>query len=64
MIGWESLDNTVRLVAYQTLNGGNVQSAFRRAPAKAGMACTFNFEKPAATEVFSVWTSGTLRLGV
>lgn len=61
MIGWESLDNTVRIIAYQCLNGGNIQSSFRRAPAKAGMACTFNFEKPSANEPFDVWTAGTAR---
>lgn len=61
MIGWESLSNDVRIIAYQTLNGGNIQSSFRRAPNKAGFACTFNFEKPAATEPFSVWTAGTAR---
>jgi hypothetical protein len=61
MIGWEALSNDVRIIAYQTLNGGNIQSSFRRAPAKAGFACTFNFEKPAATEPFSVWTAGAAR---
>lgn len=61
MIGWESLSNDVRIIAYQTLNGGNIQSSFRRAPNKAGLACTFNFEKPASTEPFIVYTAGTAR---
>lgn len=61
MIGWESLDATVRVVAYQCLNGGNVQSSFRRGPAKAGLACTFNFEKPTSTQPFSIWTAGVAR---
>lgn len=61
MIGWESLSNDVRIIAYQCLNGGNIQSSFRRAPNKAGMACTFNFEKPSASEPFIVYTAGTAR---
>lgn len=58
MIGWESLDNTVRLVLRQTINSGSVGSAFRRAPATAGFACTFNMEVPSAAKPFIVYTAG------
>jgi hypothetical protein len=61
MIGWESLDNTVRIICYQAINGGSIASSFRKAPATAGFACTFNFEVPAAGSPFKVYTAGTAR---
>lgn len=61
MIGWESLDSTVRLICYQTLNSGSVGSAFKKAPDKAGFACQFNFEVPSAGQPFKVYTAGTAR---
>lgn len=61
MIGWESLDSTVRIVMYQTLNSGSIASAFKKAPDKAGFACQFNFEVPAAGQPFKIYTAGTAR---
>jgi hypothetical protein len=61
MIGWESLDGTVRLYARQCLNGGTVESAFRRAPEKALIPFSFNLERPASAKSFLVRTSGTTR---
>lgn len=61
MIGWESLDSTVRLICYQTLNSGSVGSSFKKAPDKAGFACQFNFEVPSAGQPFKVYTAGTAR---
>ena len=48
MIGWESLDSTMRLICYQTINSGSIASAFRKAPNFAVIPCTFNFEVPAS----------------
>ena len=63
MIGWESSDNTIRLVAYQCLNGGTIESAFRKAPAIAVIPCQFNFEQPvgAGSKPFRLWSAGTAR---
>jgi hypothetical protein len=61
MIGWESLDSTVRIIMYQTLNSGSIASAFKKAPDKAGFACQFNFEVPAAGQPFKIYTAGTAR---
>jgi hypothetical protein len=61
MIGWESLDGTVRIIAYQCLQGGSMKATFKKRPAVAGIPCTFNFEKPSATEPFSMWSAGTAR---
>jgi hypothetical protein len=61
MIGWESLDNTVRLVCHQTIQGGEVNSAFRKAPDKAVIPCTFNLEVPAGGKPFTLWGAGATR---
>ncbi|GLW32275.1 hypothetical protein [Actinoplanes regularis] len=61
MIGWESLDNTVRIIMYQTLNSGSIASAFKKAPDKAGLACQFNFETPSSGNPFKIYTAGTAR---
>jgi hypothetical protein len=61
MIGWESLDSTVRLITYQTINSGSIASAFKKAPDKAGFACQFNFEVPASGTPWKAYTAGTAR---
>lgn len=64
MVGWESLDHTLRLIGYQCLQGGQIQASMQKAPAKAGIATTWNFEQPAAGDAFNFWAAGTGRLGV
>lgn len=62
MIGWESLDATVRLVCYQTLQGGAVNIENRRRPAIASLPATFNVELPSGqTYPWQMWTAGTAR---
>lgn len=63
MVGWESLDHTMRLVVYQAINGGTITSAFKRAPAKALIPFSFNMEIPASGTPFAVYGAGTGRLG-
>jgi hypothetical protein len=60
-LGWESLDGTVRIVAYQVINGGEVASAFRRAPDKALIPFTFNFEVNSSGVPYEIWTAGAAR---
>lgn len=62
MIGWESLDSTLRLVAHQTLQGGEIQSAFNKAPSLALIPCTFNFEVPSGGQPWTMWSAGADRL--
>jgi len=62
MIGWESLDHTMRMIGYQCINGGELQSNFGRGTA-ASIASVWNFERPSATKAFSFWGAGTARLG-
>ena len=61
MIGWESLDSTVRLVMYQAINSGTVTSSFKKAPDKAGIAAQFNFEVPSSGTPWKAYTAGTAR---
>jgi hypothetical protein len=63
MIGWESLDHTVRIVAYQCLQGGDIASSFKAASSTdyATMAATFNFETPSSGTPWEAWTAGTAR---
>jgi len=63
MLGWESFDNTTRIVMRQTIQGGEVSMEFKKAPDFAGIPCTFNFEVPASGAVFSVFSAGTGRFG-
>lgn len=59
MIGWESLDNTLRTICRQTINGGNIESAYKKAPNKAVIPCQFNFEVPAAANPWSMFGTST-----
>lgn len=61
MIGWESLDSTVRLVAYQTIQGGEITTAFKKAPDLAAIPCKFNFEVPSSGVPWDLW--GTTNRG-
>lgn len=61
MLGWESLDSTIRIIAYQCLNGGEISSAFRKAPDKALIPCTFNFEIPASGIPWKMYSAGAAR---
>lgn len=63
MIGWESLDATLRIVTYQTIQGGAIKTAFKKAPSVAVMPCSFNFEAPSSGVPFEMWSAGTTRLG-
>jgi len=63
MIGWESFDNTTRILMRQTIQGGEVSMEFQKAPAFAGIPTTFNFEVPPTGAVFSIWSAGVARFG-
>jgi hypothetical protein len=64
MLGWESLDNTVRLIMFQVINGGAIKTAFKKAPSFSVIPCQFNFEVPASGNPFRILTAGVARLGV
>lgn len=62
MLLWESTDATIRMMFRQVLQGGEVESAFRKAPAVAAIPCTFNLEVPTAGKPFTVWGAGLTRV--
>lgn len=64
MIGFESLDHTYRLIMYQTINSGAVESSFAKGADYATLACTFNFEVPSSGIPWKAYGAGTARLGV
>lgn len=62
MIGWESLDNTVRLICFQALNSGDLALAMAKAPANANIPFTANLEKPAASQPYRFYLAGANRV--
>ncbi len=64
MIGWESLDSTLRVICYQTIQGGELKSSFKKAPAKATIPCQFNFEVGPSGDPFAFYAAGAQRAGV
>lgn len=63
MILWESTDSTVRIMLRQCMQGGEVASAFQRAPSIAAIPCTFNMEIPTgSTKPWTMWAAGTTRV--
>ena len=63
MLGWESLDNTVRMIAYQCINGTDVEIEMAKSPSYAVMPCMFNFEVPTSGTPFEWYGAGVGRLG-
>jgi hypothetical protein len=63
MIGWESLDNTERLIAYQCLSSGQVQLQRQKGSARAVLPFTLNMEIPASGNPFKHISAGVARLG-
>ena len=61
MLGWESLDHTMRLVAYQVLCSGTITSAFQKGPSQAVIPCTFNMETTSAGLIFKMSGAGASR---
>ena len=48
MIGWESADQTTRLIAPQVMNSGTIKLSFNKAPARSTIPWVGNFEVPQA----------------
>lgn len=62
MLGWESLDATVRKIAYQCINSGDIAESFAKAPATADIPFTVQCEIPASpVRPFDTWTAGVAR---
>lgn len=59
MLGWESIDNTTRIIGWQVLNSGSMKISFAKAPAKATLPWVGNFEIPSGSS--APWTVYTTR---
>ena len=60
---WQSLDGTMRIYMYQTVQVNEMETAFKKAPDYAVLPCEFRFEIDASGNIFEVYTAGTARLG-
>jgi len=63
MIGWESLDGTLRFIGYQMLNGGEMTTAHKKGTDVGLIPFEFNFEQPAAGFPWAMYGTST-RKGV
>lgn len=61
MIGWESLDATVRYVIYQAVNTGEITIAAKKGTDVASLPCEFTMEVPSSGVPFEMWTAGVAR---
>jgi hypothetical protein len=61
---WQSLDATMRIFMYQTVQVNKIQASFKKAPDIATLPCEFRFEIDTSGNIFEVYTAGTARLGL
>jgi hypothetical protein len=61
MIGWESLDNTMRYIGYQVLSSGKIGSDFKKAPSYATIPVTMNHEIPVSGIPWELYSAGAAR---
>jgi hypothetical protein len=61
MLGWESLDNTVRLLCRQVISASAIEMAFKKAPDKAIIPMEFRFEVPTGLQPFKQGFAGATR---
>lgn len=63
MLLWESTDATLRLMLRQTIQGGEISTAFQKAPSVAAIPCTYNLEIPTgSSKPWVMWGAGTGRV--
>lgn len=61
-IGWQSDDNTVRVLCYQTFQTGNLTPSLDKGNAKATLNATFSFETPSSGIDYEFWFAGPDRV--
>lgn len=64
MIGWESLDNTMRIIGRQCINAAALEFSAKKGTDVGTIPCEFNFERPTAAKSWAIYAAGTARLGV
>jgi hypothetical protein len=61
MIGWQSLDGTVRWVGYKVKNSANLSMELNKAPSTANIAWAGKCMKPATTQPYDFFYAGENR---
>jgi hypothetical protein len=61
MLGWESLDNTVRLLCRQVISASAIELANKKAPDKGIIPMEFRFEVPTGAQPFKYGFAGATR---
>lgn len=61
MIGWQSEDDTIRLIGYQVVNVGDLGLAFRKGAEKATISIEWFFEKPTG-DPYAIFLAGAGRV--
>ncbi len=61
MLGWESLDNTYRRIAFQVFNSGDIKLGFKKAPASTAIPWAGMLEKPASSMPWLEFFAGSAR---
>jgi hypothetical protein len=61
MVGWESQDNTERLIMEQAFNAGTLTIGRHKGAANAGITLEFHAELPASGNPFIYYTAGAAR---
>lgn len=64
MIGWESLDNTLRIVGRQCINASAIEANFKKGTDVGILPCEFNFERPSGAKSWAIYSAGIARLGI
>jgi hypothetical protein len=62
MLGWESTDNTERIVAYQCFQSGEVSTARRKGSDNATLPVEFRLERAPGMPPYHKWTAGSVRI--
>ena len=62
MIGWESTDNTERLIAYRAFQGGEVTTGRRKGADNATLPVDFRLEREPGLPPFDRWFAGAARV--
>lgn len=63
MLGWESLDNTVRKIYYQCFQGGDTSQDYAKAPKNTVIPVEFKLEVPSSGIPWKMYAAGTTRVG-
>ena len=63
MLGWESVDNTVRKIFYQCFQGGDMSQDYAKAPKNTVIPVEFKLEVPSSGIPWKMYTAGSARVG-